>query len=155
MENSYLDVINKRKEIEIRKIKNCNKYTSKYGLTLTDNQIKNIIERRAQTLKDTERIEFRESVIDKIIKEFCDSSYIFQSNYAEILYELIEIFYEYKNETMDLVSDDEMIDFMKRSFDGVCQGDLDYLSGTVMYKMRQNVLENKPLDYKEEDENIE
>lgn len=155
MESSYLDVINKRKEIEIKKIRKCNEYTSNFGLTLSDNQINNIIERRIETLKNTERIEFRESVIDKIIKEFCDSAYIFQSNYAETIYELIEIFYEYKNETFDLVSDNELIDFMKKSFDGICQGDLDYLSGTVMYKMRQNVLENKPLDYKKEDEDIE
>lgn len=134
MEASYLEIVNKRKQIEIANIKKCNEYTSQYGLSLSDNQISNLLERRKETLKEAGRIEFREGIIDKLIKEFCDSPYINQENYATTLYELVEIFYEYKNETMDLISDDELIGFMKKSFDGICQGDLEYLSGTVMYK---------------------
>ena len=37
MEDSYLEIINKRKQIEIANIKKCNGYTNKYGLTLSDN----------------------------------------------------------------------------------------------------------------------
>lgn len=135
MEDSYLKIVNERKQIEIANIKKCNEYTSQYGLALSDNQISNLLERRKETLKETGRIEFREGITDKLIKEFCDSPYINQENYATTLYELVEIFYEYKNETMDLISDDELIGFMKKSFDGICQGDLEYLSGTVMYKI--------------------
>ena len=155
MDNLYLEMINKRKQIEIANIKKCNEYISKYGLVLSDNQISNIIERRKEILKETGRVELRESIIDKLIKEFCDSPYINQENYAETLYELIEIFYEYKNETMDLITDDELINFMKKSFDGICQGDLEYLSGTVMYRMRENLLKGKQLDYLEEGEDYE
>lgn len=153
MEKNYLDIINKRKEIA--NIKKCNEYTSKYGLVLSDNQISNLLERRKETLKETGRIEFREGIVDKLIKEFCDSPYINKENYAETLYELIEIFYEYKNETMELIADDELIEFMKKSFDGICQGDLEYLSGTVMYRMRENLLSGKPIDYIEEGEEYE
>ena len=141
--------------MEIANIKKCNEYTSKYGLVLSDNQISNLLERRKETLKETGRIEFREGIVDKLIKEFCDSPYINKENYAETLYELIEIFYEYKNETMELIADDELIEFMKKSFDGICQGDLEYLSGTVMYKMRENLLSGKPIDYIEEGEDYE
>lgn len=155
MDNSYLEMINKRKQIEIVNIKRCNEITSKYGLVLSDNQISKIIERRKEILKGTGRVELREGIIDKLIKEFCDSPYINQENYAETLYELIEIFYEYKNETMDLITDDELINFMKKSFDGICQGDLEYLSGTVMYRMRENLLKGKQLDYLEEGEDYE
>lgn len=155
MEESYLEIVNKRKQIEIASIKKCNEYTTQYGLILSDDQINNLLERRKDTLKETGRIEFREGIIDKLIKEFCDSPYINQENYAETLYELIEMFYEYKNETMDLITDDELIEFMKRSFDGICQGDLEYLSGTVMYRMRENLLSGKPIDYIEEGEDYE
>ena len=155
MEYSYLEIVNKRKQIEIANIKKCNEYTNQYGLLLSDNQINNLLERRKETLKETGRIEFRVGIIDKLIKEFCDSPYINQENYAETLYELIDIFYEYKNETMDLITDDELIEFMKRSFDGVAQGDLEYLSGTVMYRMRENLLRGKPIDYIEEGEDYE
>ena len=147
MEDSYLEIVNKRKQTEIANIKKCNEYTSKYGLILSDNQIENILERRKETLKETGRVELREGIIDKLIKEFCDSPYMNQENFANNLYELIEIFYEYKNETMDLITDDELIKFMKNSFDGIAQGDLEYLYGTVMYKMRENLLKGKPLDY--------
>ena len=139
MEDSYLEIINKRKQTEIANIKKCNEYTSKYGLILSDNQIENILERRKETLKETGRVELREGIIDKLIKEFCDSPYMNQEKFANNLYELIEIFYEYKNETMDLITDDELIKFMKSSFDGIAQGDLEYLYGTVMYKMRENL----------------
>ena len=155
MEDSYLEIVNKRKQTEIANIKKCNEYISKYGLVLSDNQIENILERRKETLKETGRVELREGIIDKLIKEFCDSPYINQENYAETLYELIEMFYEYKNETMDLITDDELIEFMKKSFDGICQGDLEYLSGTVMYRMRENLLKGKPIDYIEEGEEYE
>ena len=149
MENLYLDIANKRKQIEIANIKKCNEYTNQYGLMLTDNQITNLLERKKETLKETGRIEFREGIIDRIIKEFCDSPYINQDNYALTLYELIEVFYEYKNETMDLITDDELIIFMKKSFDGICEGDIEYLAGTIMYRMRENLLKGKPLDYEE------
>lgn len=151
MENSYLEIFNKRKQIEIANIKKCNEYTSKHGLILSDNQINNLLERRKDILRETGRIELRGGIIDKLIKEFCDSPYINQENYEETLYELIEIFYEYKNETMDLMTDDELIEFMKKSFDGVCQGDLEYLSGTVMRRMKNNLLKGKPLGYLEEE----
>ena len=151
MKKNYLDIVNKRKQIEITNIKKCNEYTSQYGLVLSDNQISNLLERRKETLKETGRVELREGIIDKLIKEFCDSPYMNQENFANNLYELIEIFYEYKNETMDLITDDELIKFMKNSFDGIAQGDLEYLYGTVMYKMRENLLKGKPLDYSVEE----
>lgn len=146
MENSYLEVLNNRRQIEFTNIKNCNKYTSKYGLTLSDNDIGNILKKREETLKNTGRIEFREGIIDKLIKEFCDSQYIAKENYMETLYKLVDIFYEYKNETMDLITDDELIKFMKKSFEGVAGGDLEYLSGTIMYKMKKELLKGKPLN---------
>lgn len=146
MEKNYLEIVNKRKQIEISNIKECNQYTSKYGLTLSDKQINDLLAKRTEILKEKGRIEFREGILDKLIKEFCDSPYINQSNYIETLYELIEIFYEYKNETMDLITDDELIKFMKNAFDGVCEGDIEYLEGTIMYKMRKDLLEGKNID---------
>ena len=90
MENLYFDIANKRKQIDIANIKKCNEYTNQYGLMLTDNQITNLLERKKETLKETGRIEFREGIIDRIIKEFCDSPYINQDNYVLTLYELVE-----------------------------------------------------------------
>lgn len=152
MDKNYLEIINQKKQLEISNIKKWNGYTSQYGLLLSDKQIENILKRRREVLKETGRVEIRGGIIEKLVKEFCDSPYIDQENYESTLYELLEIFYEYKNETMDFVTDEELIQFMKKSFDGVAQGDLEYLAGTVMDKMKENVLKGKPLDYFEEGE---
>ena len=155
MEEYYLEKVDKRRKLEIVSIKKCNDYTNRYGLTLSDTQINDILQRRKEALIKTERLELRKGIIDKLIKEFCDSPYIDQENYVSTLNELIDIFYEYKNETMDLITDDELIKFMKKSFDGIAGGDLEYLSGTVMYKMRENLLSGKPIDYIKEGEEYE
>lgn len=155
MENSYLEIINNKRQIEVANIKKCNEFTNKYGLILSDTQIESLMEKRIDILKNTGRIEFRTGIIDKIIKEFCDSPYINQENYVLTLYDLLDIFYEYKNETMDLVTDDELIKFMKKAFNGVCKGDTEYLSGTVMYKMKQRILNGELIDYIEIGEDYE
>ena len=147
MENSYLKIINNKRQIEVANIKKCNEFTNKYGLTLSDTQIESLMEKRIDILKNTGRIEFRTGIINKIIKEFCDSPYINQENYVLTLYDLLDIFYEYKNETMDLVTDDELIKFMKKAFNGVCKGDIEYLSGTIMYEMKQRILNGDLIDY--------
>ncbi len=151
----YLDIVNKRKQIEITNIEKCNKITSKYGLVLSNKQILGLLEKRKETLKATGRVEFRGGVIEKIIKEFCDSPYINKENYESTLYELIDIFYEYKNETMDLITDDELIDFMKKSFDGICKGDIEYLAGTIMYQMREKLINGKSIDNIKDGEDFE
>lgn len=155
MENSYLEIIKSKKQIEVANIKKCNEFTNKYGLMLSDAQIESLMEKRIDILKNTGRIEFRNGIIDIIIKEFCDSPYINQENYVLILCGLLDIFYEYKNETMDLVTDDELIKFMKKSFNGICKGNIEYLSGTVMYKMKQRVLNGELIDYIEIGEDYE
>ena len=147
MENSYLEIINRKKQMEVANIKKCNEFTGKYGLLLSEKQIESLIEKRIDILKNTGRVEFRNGIIDKIIKEFCDSPYINQENYVLTLYDLLDVFYEYKNETMDLITDNELIKFMKKAFNGVCKGDIEYLSGTVMYKMKQRILNGELIDY--------
>lgn len=145
MEN-YLDLINDDEENEILKIEECNKLTNKYGLMLNEKQIYNLLEKKSDVLKSTGRIEFRNGVVEKIIKEFCDSPYINQDDYERILNELIEVFYEYKNQTLDMVADDDLIKFMRRAFDGICKGDIEYLSGTIMYKMKNEILKGKRIN---------
>lgn len=129
----------------------CNKITEQYALKLTEQQAVELVETRSHSLKDTGRIEFGGGVIDKIIKEFCDSSYISQHNYAETLHDLVEIFYYYKNETLDLMSDDDLIKFMKKSFDGKCQGSLDLLKWRELEKIARNIRHGYDPEYKETD----
>ncbi|AST58428.1 hypothetical protein BFT35_01680 [Thermoanaerobacterium thermosaccharolyticum] len=136
----------------VDEIVKCNDFTSRFGLTLSRQDAIELVKTRALSLKSYGRIEFGGGVIEKIIKEFCDSPYISMHNYVETLHRLIDIFYFYKNETLDLISDDELIKFMKDSFDGKCQGSLELLSGRELYKMARNLRYGYAPDYSEDNE---
>ncbi len=146
MDDIFLELIDRRKKVEIEIIQDCNKYTEKYGLKLTDKQIANIIEKKKEVLKQTGRVEFGKSIIDQIIQKFCDSPYLNQENYEETIQDLIEIFYEYKNETKDLITDEELIEIMKKGFDGKASGDTKYLEGTIMSKLKEDIINGKPVE---------
>ena len=144
--NNFLDKINPHQNTQIEKIRNCNLTISQYGLYLDEQDIQDIVSSRNEALELTHRFEFGDWVVNKIIMEFCDSPYIKKEDFKEIVCELTEIFFFYKNETKDLISDDELISFMKKNFDGVCNGSVDYLKNTVLSRMASNVLNGKAME---------
>lgn len=117
----------------------CNEFTMEYGLTLHEEDVKEILKTRNVALEKSGRIEFNGQIMSKIIRSFCDSPYISQYNYSDTINELVEIFYNYKNETLDYISDDELIEIMKEYFDNYCQGSLELLEGKVLYKIADNI----------------
>jgi hypothetical protein len=117
----------------------CNEVTREYGLKLSEEDVNEIINTRNIALQKSGRIEFNGQIINKIITAFCDSPYISQYNYGDTINELVEIFYNYKNETLDYISDDELIEIMKENFDNYCQGSLELLEGKVLYKIADNI----------------
>lgn len=123
----------------VNEVMKCNEVTVNFGLVLTEKQAIALVKTRLFSLKENGRIEFSGGVIDKIIYEFCDSPYISMHNYEETLHELLRIFYYFKNETADLISDDELIKKMKSEFDGVCQGSLELLSGRELDKLARHL----------------
>lgn len=135
----------------VAELMQCNDYSAKFGLTLTQTQAIELVETRSHALSSNGRIEFGGGVIDKIIKAFCDSPYLSMQDYAQILHELTELFYFYKNETLDLVSDDELIQFMKTAYDGLCQGSLDLLD-RELYRMAENTHFGRAADASEPDD---
>lgn len=116
-----------------------NRMTQKYGLMLNEQEAKLIIGERTHALQQEKRVEFGESITPKIIYEFCDSDFIDQNNYVETIIRLQEIFYLYKNEMQDEISDDELLHFMKEQFEEICFGDLGYLEGTCLNNFSQAI----------------
>ena len=125
----------------------CNKITADYSLVLSEEQALELVETRSYSLKNVGRIEFGGGIIEKVILTFADSPYITQYRYAEIVNELVEIFYYFKNETLDLISDDDLIGYMKKYFDGVCQGSLNQLKDRELERMAKNVRLGLDPDY--------
>ncbi|MCT8977712.1 DUF6323 family protein [Clostridium sp. CX1] len=144
-------MIIKQAFIELQQI---NEKTLEYGLKLSDKDITAIIERRTEVLKGNGRVEFGGGIITKIISNFCDSPYILQHNYVEIIDDLIETFYYYKNETMEEISDEELINLMKEYFDNRCQGDIELLRYKYLDKIAHNIKYGM-VDYLDVDEDIE
>ena len=125
----------------------CNTITADYSLVLSEEQALELVETRSYSLKNVGRIEFGGGIIEKVILSFANSPYISQYRYAEIVNELVEIFYYFKNETLDLISDDDLIGYMKKYFDGVCQGSLNQLKDRELERMAKNVRLGLDPDY--------
>lgn len=101
-------------------------------LVLTEQEAELLVSERIQTLRAERRVEFGPGILPRVIEEFCDSDFIDQNNYVDTLIRLQEIFYLYKNEMHDEISDEELLHFMKEQFEEVCFGDLGYLEGTCL-----------------------
>ena len=126
-------------QTQIGKVLATNQYTEKYGLALSEEDAQIMLAERKNTLKEQKRVEFGEGILPRLIYEFCDSYYINQDNYVETLVRIQEIFYLYKNEMLEELTDDELLHFMKEQFESVCYGDLDYLEGTCLEVFAQAV----------------
>ena len=124
---------------QLAKVVETNRVTQQYGLVLSEKDAELIVAERSNALKPQRRVEFGEGIIPRIIYEFCDSDFIDQNNYVETLIRLQEIFYLYKNEMQDEISDDELLHFMREQFDQVCFGDLEYLESTCLSVFSQAI----------------
>ena len=117
----------------------CNGQTSQYGLTLTAEQAAALVISRSDSLKASGRVEFGGGVIEKIIQAFAESPYINIENYEETLHRIINIFYSFKSETWEAVSDNQLIEFMKDAFDGSCRGSLELLESREMALLSSHI----------------
>lgn len=128
-----------QKENQLGKLLETNQETARFGLALSKKDAELILEEQKNALQEQRRVEIGGGIVPKLIYEFCDSTFIDQNNYVETLIRLQEIFYLYKNEMMDEISDDELLHFMKEQFEDICFGDLDYLEGTCLNNFSQAV----------------
>ena len=119
-------------ENQVGKVVETNRATAQYGLTLTEEEAKLILRERTNALREQKRVEFGDAITPRIIYAFCDSDFIDQDHYVETIVRLQEIFYLYKNEMHDEITDEELLSFMKEQFETVCFGDLEYLESTCL-----------------------
>lgn len=129
----------------------CNRDTEPFGLRLTEAQALALAETHDRALQSSGRLEFGGSAQEKLIRVFCSSPYLAPDHYAEALGELTELFYSYKTETVDRVSDDDLLHIMLEAFNGPCQGSLERLQQHMEELVR--VLRNgRPQDPEDEED---
>lgn len=104
-------------------------------IKLTEKQKLELIENKNQNLKNLGRVEFGESTLKKIINKFIDSPYIDEDDIVFELSELTNIFYLYRSEINNL-SDDEIIEYMKESFNEIYNGSLELLETPGLERLK-------------------
>lgn len=112
-------------------IARCNEAAAGFGIIVTENDARLLEDARNKALKRLGRVEFAGGVIEKLIAAFCDSPYLDRDDFMEAMEEFIEIFYEFKNDSLDGADDDEVIELMKRYFDSECAGSADSLRDDI------------------------
>ena len=136
-----------------------NDKSEQYGLSLTPADAAALLQTRSEVLTANGQVEVGSGTISKLIEAFCDSSFINQREYTAIMHDLLEIFYFAKNETSNLISDDELIEFMKDSFENRCMGSLELLKGRELEKLADNLRRGahdyRNMDYEDEVEKKE
>ena len=154
MQNNYLQKL--AEDYQVGQILKTNETSKENGLTLTEEEAKALVAARGDTLREERRVEFGDSISPKLIRTFADSSFINQEDYAETIARLQEIFFLYKNESMDMVTDDELLAIMKNAYENESAGDLEYLEGTALEAFARSVRagENWADRYKREKLNL-
>lgn len=127
---NWMELMNGQMWLE--QVRDTNRYSEKYGLTLSAEDTEILMAEKPRILRDARRVEFGQGILPQMICVFCDSSYISQEDYVDTLIRLQEIFYLYKNEMHDEITDEELLSFMKEQFETVCFGDLEYLESTCL-----------------------
>ncbi|MEM1483756.1 DUF6323 family protein [Oscillospiraceae bacterium PP1C4] len=131
-----------------------NDVTCQFGLALTRDDALALIDSRNSALVNNGRVEIGSSVLERIILKFCDSPYLCEYNYTDTIGALAELFYYMKNETLDLLTDDELIQRMRSFFDGSAGGSLDLLAGRELDLMARSIRAyGKECALEENDEN--
>lgn len=138
-ENWYelMETAQRKKELE--RVLACNEKTSAYGLVMTEEEAEKLMVCRHDSLRSQMRVEFGKGILPELIETFCDSPYLEQETYGDVLAELQDIFYLYKNESEDNLTDEELLTFMKEQFDGVCYGSVSYLAETCLERFARAV----------------
>lgn len=124
--------------LTINKILDLNKFTEKRGLLLNEKQAISLINNRNRCLKELGRIEIGSGTLEKIIYTFYTSSYIDKDNYLEILEELTNIFYLYQNEFDNKLTDEQIIEYIKKSYEEC--GTIELLEGLYLENLRNKLL---------------
>ena len=105
-------------------ILNLNEKSQMYGLSLNKEDVKEIINSRDNTLKSYGRIELDISITKMIIENLYKSQYTDKDDYVYAINDLHEVFYYLKNETLDQISDIEIIDIIDEVYNN-CSGRID------------------------------
>lgn len=137
--NKFNKFLIKSNNLTLFKILKLNEITIKNNLVLTKKESLYLIKRKNDILKDLGRIELFNCILDKIIYEFYDSPYIDKTNYLETLENLTNVFYNFQKEFDYILTDDEIIFYLKKCFNSECMGVASLLIDISFQKLKEKI----------------
>ena len=122
-----------------------------YGLVISPKDASALAAVGVEQLHEQER-EFAQSAVVKIIYKFMESGYISQSDFVDTISELIAVFYEVKEESLDILTDDDVISAMFDCFENISNGDIELLRTRDLERLiRRARGEAYDIDYDEDE----
>ena len=110
----------------------------KPGLLLTREEVLQLCEKRNEVLVQCERLELNGGIMDQLIDVFMDCPYITRDEFADVMEEVIEVFYTMKIECLDLIDDQHLMHYMRKQLDE-CHGVVVMMSDAVNEYCRKTV----------------
>ena len=89
----------------------------KTGLLLTRKEVFQLCEKRNAVLVQCGRLELNGGIMDQLIDVFMDCPYITRDEFADVMEEVIEVFYTMKIECLDLIDDQHLMHYMRKQLD--------------------------------------
>lgn len=129
-----------------QELESCNQVIQRHGITLSPQDIQALVVGRLDALQESERVEFGGGVAKDVVLAFSGSAYVSQSTFVLTVLELQELFYQFKNESLEQITDDELIETMRSLYDNVAHGDLERLSEALLDGLSRHVREEVALD---------
>lgn len=124
---------------DLRELAACNQVTERYGLSLSARDAQALVAGRLESLRATERVEFGRGVAQDLVLAFCSSPYVSQRTFVETVLELQDLFYGFRNESLEQIPDDELIETMRSLYDNVAHGDLELLAEALFDGLARHV----------------
>lgn len=130
----------------------CNQAMAQYGLSLTQDQMQELVERRYTALRATGRVEFGRGVLREIVLGFCSSPYVSQDNYEDTIADVQDTFYRRKEdaEAGEPLPDDDLVEALRYAFDHEVAGSTDALDGVPLATLRAYAACEQTGDYDEQ-----
>ena len=129
-----------------QELESCNQVTQRYGITLSPQDIQALVVGRLDALQETERVEFGRGVAKDLVLAFASSAFVSQESFVDTVLDLQELFYEFKNESLEQITDDELVATMRSLFDDVAEGDLGRFSEALFDGLGRQVREEVGAD---------
>ena len=138
---SWQDPVHIQLASAVGELASCNPEIQRYGLSLTTQDIKALVVGRRESLALSNRVEFGGGVVRQIVLAFAGSPHVSQDNFVQTVLDVQELFYDFKNESLDQIPDEDLITKMRSLFDDFAEGDLAYLEEALFEGLGRHVRE--------------